>query len=965
MFDELKELLRKNNESTSYHVSSRFQQHEETLAEKEYCRQFLESLWFPEIHAREEGIKDAHEKTFRWLFDDSHNSARPWDDFVKWLECGRGTYWISGKAGSGKSTLMRYLCHNDRTTNSLRVWAGSREPLLIKFFFWSAGSPVQKSFVGLFRSLFYQILSALPKLITLISVNRPCPASQYGPIPAWTEARLKKSLKLVIREVASSHRLCFFLDGLDELDESHENLVSQVRDLVEINDIKICLSSRPYRVFSEAFSSTAMLRLHDLTESDVLAYVSESLISRGSDAASDMSKNIVQRANGVFLWAELAVREMNRGLTNRDSPQQLKKRLYSLPDEIEELYGHMLECIDTVYREEAARSFIVAMSSPSLLTFSLEVHEALHYDPLAFTKLSATQTLKLCKSTEKRLPTICAGFLEVQRDKHGFGTTNNTDLYELARLTLPSQFAIPDIDLDKIPPDIVDLFSIEVNERVEFIHRTAIDFLRNNKQGMKLIEDSKKHSLSESALRMNTMVAKWRLLGCVKPQLALLRCETGREFLRQNSRLSLGLSLSLVASAAASGESSVSYGLAQDKFRDWTVDPLMRVALQSERSTGAAQVTLWNYVERATRTAKSRYLTQLLGHPYEQLPHTSCEFEKPCTETQRAGAEQTNLYSEIKTLSRSASENSWQSNGKEATVVSSKPVDFLGFTAYYGLSLYVRHRLDSDPRLQCRTTATYLLACLVSNVKWIFSKYSSRDYQLMCCVSDLLDRGADPNAVTFSSTIWGDFLEKLYHSHCDAVLNSTSRATVSNKAWVMATIAFLEKGANTTRTLELCSATAWTPSLKLNDEQPADELPDLVTADFKFGGQSTTFTILQHCFNSCDEWADIKERLTAQHLQPFFKCTQIYLSKLGSPEAWVEYTLSEQQSKDFTQAYEQCTRSFGAARLPAKRRFFRQILDLRHELEGAQPDPGTSSMKSGSIPPPSVHTTDIEPSDEE
>jgi ABC-type thiamine transport system ATPase subunit len=50
---------------------------------------------------REERILEAHEKTFRWIFKDS--------PFKHWLESKTGSnlFWISGKAGSGKSTLMK------------------------------------------------------------------------------------------------------------------------------------------------------------------------------------------------------------------------------------------------------------------------------------------------------------------------------------------------------------------------------------------------------------------------------------------------------------------------------------------------------------------------------------------------------------------------------------------------------------------------------------------------------------------------------------------------------------------------------------------------------------------------------------------------------------------------------------------------------------------------------------------
>lgn len=56
-------------------------------------QRFIDSLWFPEIVSRQEGIADAHQQTFQWIFDDSSHAVRPWSNFVEWLKTGRGLFW--------------------------------------------------------------------------------------------------------------------------------------------------------------------------------------------------------------------------------------------------------------------------------------------------------------------------------------------------------------------------------------------------------------------------------------------------------------------------------------------------------------------------------------------------------------------------------------------------------------------------------------------------------------------------------------------------------------------------------------------------------------------------------------------------------------------------------------------------------------------------------------------------------
>ena len=68
----------------------------------------LQSLRFPTMRHRHEEIKETYKKTFQWIFQTPSDRVQPWSNFVEWLREGNHVYWVNGKAGSGKSTLMRY-----------------------------------------------------------------------------------------------------------------------------------------------------------------------------------------------------------------------------------------------------------------------------------------------------------------------------------------------------------------------------------------------------------------------------------------------------------------------------------------------------------------------------------------------------------------------------------------------------------------------------------------------------------------------------------------------------------------------------------------------------------------------------------------------------------------------------------------------------------------------------------------
>lgn len=128
----------------------------------------LGSLWFPTIDHRHIEIHDAHRNTFQWIFRESFDPSCGWSNFVQWLETGNGLYWINGKAGSGKSTLMKYIFDHEKTRRYLHTWAQNFELKVAGFFFWNSGTAEQRSQTGILRSLLYQILCKTPDLVRVV-----------------------------------------------------------------------------------------------------------------------------------------------------------------------------------------------------------------------------------------------------------------------------------------------------------------------------------------------------------------------------------------------------------------------------------------------------------------------------------------------------------------------------------------------------------------------------------------------------------------------------------------------------------------------------------------------------------------------------------------------------------------------------------------------------------------------------
>ena len=180
-------LTAQESDQTRSHIKTQLQRSEQHRQDDRLYDKVRASLFYPDIFSRQElvgHVFDGIENSYDWIFQeprlremgeekqDIDEKQEPlWDDFSVWLMSGQGLYWISGKAGSGKSTLMHYICQHDRRLDYLRKWAQDGLLLTPSYFFWAAGSRLQKSVDGLLRSLIYQMLTECPELVGCLKVR--------------------------------------------------------------------------------------------------------------------------------------------------------------------------------------------------------------------------------------------------------------------------------------------------------------------------------------------------------------------------------------------------------------------------------------------------------------------------------------------------------------------------------------------------------------------------------------------------------------------------------------------------------------------------------------------------------------------------------------------------------------------------------------------------------------------------
>ncbi|KAI9162965.1 small s [Paramyrothecium foliicola] len=349
----------------------------------------LAALRFDLMGERFDDVAEAHHNTFEWIYDPAefdpegsqitqsalNDKSSAGNIFVDWLKHGAGIFHIAGKPGSGKSTLMKYLCRHKKTRSHLDAWADGKTLILGKFFFWNPGTTLQKSLRGLIRSLLFCILSEAPEIIPVIFPKQWAVAKEQLVVEFDSQEDYLRAFSDLIRldEIHSKHRFVFFIDGLDEFEGEHVTLIEHFLGWCSSrpSDIKLCVSSRELPIFQHSFRKFPGFRLHELTRHDMLRLVQDKLAKNESfqELKNNSDKRmfadeVVQKSDGVFLWLKLIMRDIEDGLFNGDRLPQLKKKLERLPTELNDLFWHLLNSIHPCDKKEAFLILAMALDHP-------------------------------------------------------------------------------------------------------------------------------------------------------------------------------------------------------------------------------------------------------------------------------------------------------------------------------------------------------------------------------------------------------------------------------------------------------------------------------------------------------------------------------------------------------------------------------------------------------------------------
>jgi hypothetical protein len=288
-----------------------------------------EALAFDQMETRLQTISTAHAKTCQWLF--AREEYKTWRDPAV-LRVHNGFFWIKGKPGAGKSTLMK---------SALRHGEKAHEDVRISFFFNARGEELQRSLEGMYRSLLCQLLEQMPQLSAALPKRREH-ASRQG----WHIEVLKEMFEAAILALGSVQVTCY-VDALDECDDREARAMVEAfeafgKSAVEAQiGFRVLLSSRRYPHITIQDCLELDLEGQEGHEADIADYVRCKLKIGRSKIANEIRAAIQARASGVFLWVVLVIRILNE-CDARGKKHLLTKRLETIPDGLSELFDEIL-----------------------------------------------------------------------------------------------------------------------------------------------------------------------------------------------------------------------------------------------------------------------------------------------------------------------------------------------------------------------------------------------------------------------------------------------------------------------------------------------------------------------------------------------------------------------------------------------------------------------------------------------
>ncbi|KAK3326017.1 hypothetical protein B0H66DRAFT_530023 [Apodospora peruviana] len=362
-----------------------------------------------------------------WIFRDDSDPSRKTAHFSQWMksDLDSNLFWITGKAGSGKSMLVKYVSDfkskgGGATTcrGYLTKWAGASTLITASFYFWASGAAIEGSQKAMFSSLLFQLLQETPEVIPRIAPAILWESACLFNTPFgdhWTEDSLGQLLLDAVRELLGEARRRA-KTGWTSLAVIRVRLYPLLRSSWWYPTSSYVFQVDPglsLGTLTAADRACGTLWCHTLTKNEGFMRLKK----REPAYADTLMHQITDKSSAVFLWVSIVVKLMLSGLSNDDRIRDLENRLNSLPPHLEQLYEKILRDLDPFYFEHVCQYFKLMLDNESsaktiLLSFADEEdHNFGIRQPVR--PLSSRRRATRIETLRRRLNSRCKGLLEI------------------------------------------------------------------------------------------------------------------------------------------------------------------------------------------------------------------------------------------------------------------------------------------------------------------------------------------------------------------------------------------------------------------------------------------------------------------------------------------------------------------------------------------------------------------------
>ena len=227
----------------------------------------------------------------------------------------------------------------------------------LAFFFNGLGIRLEKSLLGLFRSLVHQLLRQNRHLLQGFLALYQRKVDMHGDDWEWYRWELEEYFSNTMKN-ARTGPIFIIIDALDECEEaSARELVTLFEDLIaspssKISNIRICLSSRYYPNITT--ESCTEIHMDEYNEPDIQLYIEKRLrLDSTVSGFAHLIAEIVRKASGIFLWVVLVVKKLVRARDEGEPLSRMQQIIHDVPEQLNDLIKQLISSINSEHRQEA------------------------------------------------------------------------------------------------------------------------------------------------------------------------------------------------------------------------------------------------------------------------------------------------------------------------------------------------------------------------------------------------------------------------------------------------------------------------------------------------------------------------------------------------------------------------------------------------------------------------------------